>query len=123
MFAMVKQLVQERRNWVRAKRVLSIEFRRVSKNKSYIDDAWHLSTTQDMSIGGVSFYTDCEYRKNDILEIRIVMSGILDIFKGFGKVVRVEKRKTGAYYLIAIALIHKDTKKVRIKAKRKKKRI
>ena len=30
------------------------------------------------------------------------MSGILDVFKGYGKIVRVEKKTTGAFYLIAI---------------------
>ncbi|MCK5215960.1 MAG: hypothetical protein KAR05_11490, partial [Candidatus Omnitrophica bacterium] len=30
---------------------------------------------------------------------------ILDIFKGKGKIVRVEKKKNGAFYLIAIRFI------------------
>ena len=55
---MVKQMTDERRFWVRAKRVLSIQYRLIKSRRKEIDRAWHLSTTQDMSYGGLSFYTD-----------------------------------------------------------------
>lgn len=99
---MVKTAILERRNFVRAKRVLSIEFRLIKSNRRSLDTEWHLSTTEDMSLGGLAFYTENEYRMGDILEVRVVMSGVLDIFNGLGKVVRVEKKRTGSYYLMAI---------------------
>ena len=104
---MVKQALQERRNAPRAKRILSIQFRRVEPKTS--DDTWYLSTTQDMSIGGLSFYTDQEYRAKDILEINVAMSGVLDIFNGFARVVRSERKKTGVYFLIAVELIEGES--------------
>ena len=94
--------VQERRIWVRAKRVLSLQFRLVRRQNKEYKDQWHLSTTQDMSLGGLAFYTDIEYRHGDILELHVVMSGILDIFNGQARVVRLEKRKSAAYYLVAV---------------------
>ena len=33
------------------------------------------------------------------------MSGVLDIFKGYGKVVRVERKESAAFYLIAVKFI------------------
>lgn len=55
-----------------------------------------------MSYLGLSFLSDTPYQIDDVLELHVVMSGILDIFKGYGQVVRVEKKETGAFYLIAI---------------------
>jgi hypothetical protein len=102
---MKKQMAEERRFWVRAKRVLSIQYRLVKSRRKSADGSWHLSTTQDMSFGGLSFYTDQEYRKEDVLELHVVMSGILDIFNGLGKVVRVEKKATGSYFLVAVKFV------------------
>jgi len=103
---MVKQSIQERRQAVRAKRVLSIQLRLVkSSRRKNVDRSWCLSTTQDMGIGGVAFYSETEYSPNDILELHITMSGFLDIYKGFGKVSRVERKKTGAYFLTAVKYI------------------
>ena len=105
---MVKAHTSERRQWIRAKRVLSIEFRLIKTKRKDRDYSWHLSTTRDMSVGGVGFYSDIEYKVGDILEIHMVMSGILDIFRGIGKVVRVERKKTSAHYLIAVKLLDKE---------------
>lgn len=105
---MVKRKAEERRSSVRAKRVLSIQYRLVNTKRKGANLAWHLSATEDMSIGGLSFYTDCEYRIDDTLQILVVMSGVLDIFKGNAKVVRVEKKKTGAYYLVAVKFVDKN---------------
>ncbi len=104
---MMKKSVEERRGSIRAKRVLSIYYK-VSKSRRKISDTtWKLSTTEDMSVGGLSFYADQEMRVGDTIELQVIMSGILDIYKGFGKVVRVIRKKTGAYYLIAIKLLNK----------------
>jgi c-di-GMP-binding flagellar brake protein YcgR len=99
---MVKLTGAERRIFVRAKRVLSIEYRPTKPLAKKADEMWKLSTTQDMSLGGLTFYTDREFRQGDILEIHVVMSGVLDIFKGLCKVVRVERKKSGAYFLLAV---------------------
>ena len=112
---MVKQIAAERRNWIRAKRVLSIEYRLNKSSRKRFDTDWHLSTTQDMSLGGLAFYTDKEYKVGDIIELHVVMSGILDIFNGYGKVIRVEKKRSGTYFLVAVKfvsnkLIHRKAK-------------
>ena len=41
---MVKTTVKERRNYTRAKRVLSIQFRLFEKKGRGVEDEWHLST-------------------------------------------------------------------------------
>lgn len=102
---MVKQIVDERRHSVRAKRVLSIEFRLNKSSRKTANTEWHLSTTQDMSLGGLAFYTDIEYKEGDILELHVVMSGILDIFNGYGKIVRIDKKRSGSYYLVAVKFL------------------
>jgi hypothetical protein len=58
-----------------------------------------------MSPEGLSFYTDREYVKGDILDIHVVMSGVLDVFKGCGEVVRVERKRSGACVLAAVKFI------------------
>ena len=107
---MVKEMLQERRSWVRAKRILSIQFRLVQGRRKQADRAWHLSTTEDMSSGGLSFYTETEYQINDIVEIHVTMSGILDLFKGYGKIVRIEKKAMGVCYLVAVKFSERESK-------------
>ena len=104
---MVKQIVQERRRHIRAKHILSIQYRLAQSQRKDADQDWRLSTTQDMSPEGLSFYTDREYGKGDILDIHVVMSGILDVFKGHGEVVRVERKRSGACVLAAVKFVHK----------------
>ena len=113
---MVKQVTAERRTWVRAKRVLSIQFRFLKGVSHESKHIWHLSTTQDMSVGGLSFYTDREYHAGDVLDVKVVMSGLLDIFNGFAQVVRVEKKRTGAFFLVAIKFISNKIKPRKAKA-------
>lgn len=102
---MVKPLIRERRNWIRADRVLSLEYRLSKSRRKDADRSWHLSTTQEISLGGLSFYGDEEYRPGDVLEIRVVMSGILDVFRGFAEVVRVERKKMAASHFVAVKFI------------------
>lgn len=121
----------EKRAYVRAKRVLSIQFRIHKTRRKNIDKTWQLSTTSDMSYGGVCFFTDQEYQIDDILELKIVMSGILDIFTGYGKVIRSKRNDAGAYYSLGVKFLDKNyekrmakrytpTKKVSTKTKSKK---
>lgn len=105
---MVKQSVQERRCWVRAERILCIEFRLIKSKRKDFDKSWGLSMTKDMCAGGIAFYTDREFLPGDILEFRVTMSGILDILKGLAQVVRIERKKTGAFFLVAVKMLEKD---------------
>jgi len=103
-----KDLNSERRQAVRAKRILSIQFRLVkSKSKKLQDTEWHISTTNDMSALGLSFHSEVAYQMGDIVELHMVMSGVIDIYKGFGQVVRVEECKGEGAYLIAVKFIEK----------------
>jgi hypothetical protein len=119
---MVKKSKEDRRYWVRAKRVLSIQHRLHKGKRNSIVKTWGVSTTQDMSMGGLSFYTGREYREGDILELSVVMSGVLDIFKGFGRVVRVNRKKTGSYFFVAVQFVEQKAKRRRAKAYKPKKR-
>lgn len=116
----------ERRQYVRAKRVLSVEFKLKQTRRKAVDKATYLSTTEDMSIGGISFYSDQQYVTGDVLDVHVVMSGVLDIFQGPARVVRCEARKPGSLYLVAVKFI-KPAKRQRRKTasarKTSKKRI
>jgi hypothetical protein len=118
---MVKTHTTERRAAVRAKRVLSIQYRLVKSAKSVKEPntRWYLSTTHDMSVLGLSFLSEVAYGVDDVLEIHVVMSGVLDIFKGYAKVVRVERKSTAAYYLIAVKLIENSNSRRRLKTSRR----
>ncbi len=109
---MTKKIIQpnflERRSWVRAKRVLSIEVRVVRTGRVKADRSWYLTTTQDMSLGGLSFYADREYLVGEAIELQVIMSGILDIFKGFAEIVRIEKKEGAAHFLVAVKFIDKS---------------
>ena len=107
---MVKKTGVERRIWIRAKRVLSIQVRLVKTKRKNIDRSWHLTTTYDVSLGGISFYSDREYCIGETLEVHVIMSGILDIFKGLVQVVRVDRKVSGSHYLVAVKLLNPKVK-------------
>ena len=101
---MVKESGIERRVSVRAKRILSIRHRLHKRNgKIFSDEPWYLSTTENMSASGVLFVSAAKYAAGDIVELHIVMSGILDIFRGYGEVVRTEQKPEAAFYMIAVS--------------------
>lgn len=109
---MVKQKTGiERRQYTRAKRVLSVEFQLAKSQRKNADKSVHISTTEDMSLGGISFYSEQEYLEGDILDVRVVMSGVLDIFHGAAKVVRSIPRKSGSVHLVAVKFLKTATKK------------
>ncbi len=107
---MVKQFVEERRRWTRADRVLCVEFRLVKSKRTQADKSWALSMTKDMSAKGIAFYTEREFVVGDMLEVRVTMSGILDILKGFARVVRVERKTMGAFYLVGVEIFDREEK-------------
>jgi hypothetical protein len=106
---MVKQIIKERRSWPRAKRILSIEYRLFKSRRRQADRSWHLSTTDNVSAEGLAFYSDHEYSTGDILDLRVVMSGVLDIFNGRGEVIRADQKRTGACFFVAVRFIGQAT--------------
>ena len=100
---------------IRAKRILSIRHRLHKRGARVLDEPWYLSLTENMSVLGVLFTAAAPYCENDILEIEIVMSGVLNIFKGYGRVVRVEKKESGVTFSIAVSLIDLKDKRSRSK--------
>lgn len=109
---MVKSLIKERRSYPRATRILSIEYRLYKSRRRHTDPQWHLSTTEDISPESLSFYSDYEYHPGDILDVRVVMSGLLEVFKGQGEVVRVEQKRLGACFFIALRFASRSTRDI-----------
>ncbi|MBP9854692.1 MAG: PilZ domain-containing protein [Candidatus Omnitrophica bacterium] len=101
----------ERRQYIRAKRVLSVEFKLIKSSRKNVDHSTHISTTEDMSLGGISFYSPFKYMTDDVLNIRVVMSGVLEIFTGPAKVVRSIEKKSGTVFLVAVKFLKTATKK------------
>ena len=91
----------ERRASVRARRIVTVRHRISKRNGKKVAANWLLSTTENMSATGLLFNSPIAYKLSDVVEVQVVMSGILDIFNGYGKVVRVETKR-GGYYFIAI---------------------
>jgi hypothetical protein len=83
---------------------MSVQHRLFKRNGKKINDSWHLSATQDMCANGLLFGSDFQYLADDTVELRVVMCGALNIFNGRGRVVRVDKKISGAFYLVAVCL-------------------
>ncbi len=98
-------MIEERRQFVRAKRILSVRHRLYQRKGRPMHEFWYLSTTEDMSVNGLLFTSAMPYIKSDVIEIEIVMSGVLDIFRGFGKVIRACKKESGAFYNVAVQYV------------------
>ena len=79
---------EERRDSVRAKRIITVRHRLVKHNGRRVDSIWQLASTENMSLSGLLFVSAFVYHPGDIIELQVVMSGVLDIFNGFGKVIR-----------------------------------
>ncbi len=60
-----------------------------------------------MSAVGLSFLSEVSYPVDDVLEMHVVMSGVLDVFKGFARVVRVEKKSSGALFLLGVRFVRR----------------
>jgi len=101
----------ERRDSIRAKRIITVRHRLIKHNNRKVDSMWQLATTENMSLSGLLFVSALAYLPGDIIELQVVMSGVLDIFNGFGKVIRATRNKSG-YYQVGV-------KYVDLKAKRR----
>ena len=88
-----------RRVSVRARRIVTVRHRLFKRSGKKFAAGWMLSTTENMSATGLLFNSPVVYKLNDVVEVQVVMSGILDIFNGVGKVVRVETKRGGYYYI------------------------
>lgn len=111
---MIKTNFNDRRDSVRVKRIVTVRHRLHKRGKSEREDIWQLATTQDMSYSGILFTSALPYKPSDVVELQVVMSGVLSLFNGFGKVVRVSEHRKG-YYQIAAKYIdlqkrHRDAK-------------
>jgi hypothetical protein len=95
---------QDRRDSVRAKRIITVRHRLAKHNGRKVNSHWQISVTEDMSLSGLLFVSALAYEAADIIEVEVVMSGILDIFKGYGEVVRTVRHKSG-HYQIAIKYV------------------
>ena len=113
---MVKNMIEERRRAIRADRILRIRHRLHERKGKSADSAWYISITENMSVTGILFNSAASYQVDDIVEVEVVLSGVLDIFRGYARVVRVEKKKSGGIYSIAITLF--DLKKKVIVSKK-----
>ncbi len=110
---MVKQNTDERRRWLRAKRVLSIQYRLFKSKTKKSDTKWDMSTTEDMSLGGLAFQVNQDYHIGDILEMKVVMAGALDIFTGQAEVVRIQKNKNATSSKLGVKYLKKIKKNLR----------
>lgn len=81
--------VIERRNGERVSRVVAIRHRLIKRGGRKAPSVWSLSTTKNMSHSGLLFLSAVPYRKGDVLEIQVVMSGVIDIYRGLAEVMRV----------------------------------
>ena len=100
----------ERRDSVRAKRIIAVRHRAVKRNNRKVESIWQLATTENMSLSGLLFVSALAYHVDDILELQVVMSGVLDIFNGYGKVVRVSRNKAG-HYNVGVKYVDLKTKR------------
>ena len=101
---------EERRDSIRAKRIITVRHRVVEHNSKKTESMWQLSTTENMSLSGLLFVSALPYQVGDVVELQVVMSGVLDIFNGYGKVVRSSRNK-GGYYHIGVKYVDLKTKK------------
>ena len=102
-------MIEDRRSAQRAPRILNIRHRLHKRKGKTVDAPWYVSMTENMSVNGILFKSAAPYLIGDIIELEVVLSGALNLFRGFARVVRVDKGKAGGGYPIAVTLI--DLKK------------
>ena len=95
---------EERRDSIRAKRIITVRHRLVKHNNRKVDSMWQLATTENMSLSGLLFVSALAYENGDIIELQVVMSGVLEIFNGFGKIIRAIRNK-GGYYKVGVKYV------------------
>ena len=101
---MVRNNSAERRDSVRIRRIVTVRHRLNKRDGKKFEDIWQLSTTEDMSYSGLLFSSALPYKINDVVELQVVMSGVLFLFNGYGRVVRVHEQKNG-YFQVAVRYV------------------
>ena len=81
----------ERRDGCRVNRVVAVSHRLAVLRRAKPSADWSLSTTKNMSHSGLLFLSAVPYRKNAVLELQVVMSGIIDLFNGQARVMRIQE--------------------------------
>ena len=90
---------EERRDSVRAPRIITVRHRLVKHKGRKVESQWQLATTENMSLSGLLFVSAFAYAVGDVVELQVVMSGILDIFNGYGQIMRVLHNRGGHYHV------------------------
>ena len=104
----------DRRDSIRAPRIITVRHRLVKHKGRKVNGPWQMSVTENMSLSGLLFISAVAYERNDLVEVEVVMSGILDIFKGYGEVMRSTQHKGGHYY---VAIKYVDLKpKIKVRS-------
>ncbi len=103
---MIDKSGTDRRHFYRAKRILDIRHSLYKRGKNVYSSPPYISDTQDMSVNGILFSSSAPYHVDDIVELEVNMAGALNIFRGYGRVVRVEKKSSTRQYSIAVTLIN-----------------
>ena len=101
---------QERRDSVRVGRIITVRHRLFRRRKGKADPAWQLAVSENISLCGLLFVSALAYQAGDIIELGVAMPGLLDIFKGYGKVVRIRRNKSG-YYQVAVKYVDLKSKR------------
>ena len=102
-------MIEDRRSALRAPRILNIRHRLYKRKGKMVDSPWYVSMTENMSGNGILFHSSAAYLVGDTVELEVIFYGVLDVFRGFARIVRVDKGKAGGGYPIAVTLI--DLKK------------
>ena len=105
-----RDFFEERRDSVRTRRIITVRHKLVRHNNRKVDSMWQLSATENMSLSGLLFVSVLPYHLADIIELQVVMSGVIDIFNGYGKVVRSARHK-GGYYNVAVKYVDLKSKR------------
>lgn len=101
---------EERRDSIRASRIITVRHRLARHKKRKAQSIWQVATTENMSLSGLLFTSALPYECGDVVELQVVMSGILDIFNGYGKVLRVSRKRGGAFQ-VAVRYVDLKTRR------------
>jgi hypothetical protein len=89
----------DRRDSIRAARIVTVKHRRVQHKGQKVEGTWQVSMTENMSVSGLLFVSAFVYEQDDLVELEVVMSGMVDLFKGYGQVIRSIHHKGGHYHV------------------------
>jgi len=88
---------KERRQHERIKEAFTIHHRLAGKNET-----WHISAIENVGAGGLLFNSPREYSEEDVLEIKIELRGLMEIFICRAIVRRVDEAGRAGIFSMAI---------------------